>query len=62
MRKMGARKQGCKSVNMPARFTPLLSILVTFGKTSCTTLDVRPPPSPRPTQSTPTLTMGPEAR
>jgi hypothetical protein len=61
MRKMGARKQGCKSVNTPARFTPLLSILVTFGKTSCTTLDVRPP-SPVPTQSTPTLTMGPEAR
>jgi hypothetical protein len=46
MRKMGARKQGCKSVNMPARFTPLLSILVTFGKTSCTTLDVRPPLPP----------------
>jgi hypothetical protein len=48
MRKMGARKQGCKSVNMPARFTPLLSILVTFGKMSCTTLDVRPPPLPPP--------------
>jgi hypothetical protein len=38
MMKMGARKQGCGSVNLPARFPPPLSTLAVYGKTSCAAL------------------------